>query len=149
MDDFKRKLQNQQVALVSGLLFTCVLLVLSNCYDKKEVLPDFLQGFIAGFQVGIVAALLGFLLFFFFRNLVSLRSPDRLKKLYISETDERKVFIFQKSGSSGMNIITYGLAVGAAVSGNINDTVFFSLLGSCLFVVIVRGTLKIYYKNKF
>jgi len=149
VDDFKRRLKMRQITLTTGLLLACALLILSRYYEKAESLLPFQNGFIDGFQVGIVAALLGFLSYFIIRNIISLRNPDHLKKLYISETDERKVFIYQKSGSAGMNIITYGLAVGAAVSGNVNDTVFFSLLGACFFVVVVRGFLKLYYRNKY
>jgi len=149
VDDFRKRLKMQQIVLTTGLLLACALLILSRFYEKGGSEVSFMQGFIAGFQVGIVAALLGFLSFFIVRNMVSLRNPERLKKLYISETDERKSLIFQKSGSDGMNVITYGLAVGAAVSGNINDTVFFALLGACIFVVAVRGVLKLYYRNKY
>ena len=149
MDNFKKKLKNQQHILTTGLLFACVSLLLSRNFTDASSITQFQHGFIEGFQVGIVVALFGFLIFFFIRNILAIRNPERLKKLYISETDERKLFIKQQSGSAGMNFIMYGLAIGTIVAGNINGTVFYSLLGACLFVVIVRGFLKIYYKNKF
>ena len=149
MDEFKKKLKSQQVVLTAGLLFACAALGLSRHYVKEISASEFLQGFVAGFQVGIVASIFGILIVFIMRNIRAIRTPERLKRLYISETDERNLFIKQKSGSAGMNIIVYGLAVATAVAGNINDTVFFALLGACLFVVSVRGFLKLYYRNKF
>ena len=149
MDNFKKKLKNQQHILTTGLLFACVSLLSSRNFTDASLINEFQHGFIEGFQVGIVAALFGFLAFFFIRNLLAIRNPEKLKKLYVSETDERKLFIKQQSGSAGMNFIMYGLAIGTMVAGNFNGIAFYSLLGACLFVAIVRGFLKIYYKNKF
>jgi len=149
MDDFKKKLQGRQLVLAAGLLCACCAVLLSRNFPKEPSASEFLQGFTAGFQSGIIAVLVGFLVFFFVRNIFVMRNPERLKRLFISETDERKLFIMQKSGSSGMNIVVYGLAVGTAVAGNLNDTVFFTLLGACLFVTMVRVALKLYYRTKY
>lgn len=149
MDEFKKKLQSQQLLLVSGLLGACSAVLLTRNYAKEVLTSVYLQGFIEGFQVGSIVALFGALIFFIIRNIIAIKNPERLKKLYISETDERKLLIKQKSGSVGMNIIMYGLAAGTAISGNINDIVFFSLLGACMFVTLVRVSLKLYYRNKY
>lgn len=149
MDEFKKKMQARQLLLISGLLGACSAVLLSRNFEKASSVSEYWQGIAEGFQVGIVVALFGFLIFFFFRNILAMRNPDRLKKLYISETDERKLLIMQKSGSVGMNIVVYGLAVGTAVAGNINDTVFFTLMGASLFTASVRGFLKLYYRVKY
>lgn len=149
MDEFKKKLQSQQLLLVSGLLGASSAVLLTRNFVKGTFTSEYLQGFIEGFQIGIIAALFGALVFFIVRNIMAMKNPKRLKKLYISETDERKLFIKQKSGSVGMNIVMYGLATGTAISGNINDMVFFSLLSACMFVALVRGLLKLYYRNKY
>ena len=148
MDEFKKQRMNQLVVLSKEFLFACVALLLSRYYVKEISASEFSQELVSGFQVGIVASLFGIIIIFSIRNIMAIRAPERLKKLYISETDERKLFIRQKSSYAGMNVIVYGLAVGTAVAGNINDTVFFTLLGACLFVVSVRGFLKLYYQNK-
>lgn len=149
MDDFKKKLQSRQLLLTSGLLGACSAVMLTRNFAKEAAVSERIQGFVEGFQVGILIALCGALIFLFVRNIMAMRNSERLKKLYISETDERKLFIMQKSGSIGMNIAMYGLAVGTAVAGNINDIVFFTLLGACLFVTLIRGFFKLYYRNKY
>ena len=108
-----------------------------------------MRGFIDGFQVGVASCLLGVMIIFAVKYFIAISRPDRLKKLYIFETDERRIFIKQKTGNLGMNIIIYGLAVGTSVAGNLNNTVFFSLLGACLFVTLVRGIMKLYYNRKY
>ena len=149
MENFAKKLQGRQFTLIGGLLGAFSAVMLTRNIKKEPIAPERLQGFIDGFQLGILGALLGALVFFLIRNFMAMRNAERLKKLYISETDERKIFIMQKSGSKGMSFAMYGLAVGTAVAGNINNTVFFSLLGSCLFVSLIRGFFKIYYRNKY
>lgn len=150
MEEFKKKLRGRQILLVSGLLGACLATYLSaRFYEKEETASEFARGYISGFQVGILLALMGTLLVFIVKHVMALRSPERLRELYISETDERKLLIKQRAGSVGMNIASYGLVAGTVVAGNINDTVFFSLFGASLFVATVRGFLKLYFRNKF
>lgn len=149
MDEFKKNLQYRQTLLMSGFVCANSAIMLTRNFVKETFASGHLQGFIEGFQIGILLVLLGVLVFFFVKNIIAMRSPEQLKRLYISETDERKQFIKQKSGSVGMNIVMYGLALGTAVAGNLNDTVFFTLLGACLFVTLIRGFFKLYYRNKY
>jgi len=149
MEGFKKKLIHRLVLVLAGLLVACFAIIISNSYVKEATVPEFLREFIDGFQVGIAACILGALLMFAMKYFIAIRSPESLKKMYISETDERRLFIKQKTGDIGLNIISYGLIVGTAVTGNIDDTAFLALLGASLFVSLVRGTLKLYYRNKY
>ena len=148
MEGFKKKLLRQQVVLVAGLFIACVAVTFGWFAGELQA-PDNLREFILGFQTSLFALLACTMVFFAIRNSASLAKPEDLKKLYISETDERTLFIRQKAGSTGMNIITYGLIVATVVAGSVNYTVFLSLLGACFFVAIIRGSLKLYYRNKF
>jgi len=149
VEEFKKKLLYRQLLIWAGLLFACFAFIFSSRFEKAETASEFMRGFIDGFQAGIAACLLGVLIILAVKYFMAINKPDRLKKLYIFETDERRIFIKQKTGNIGMNIIIYGLAVGTAVAGNLNDTVFFSLLGACLFVSAVRGVMKLYYNRKY
>ena len=131
------------------MLFACFVFILSSRFEKVETAPEFMRGFIDGFQVGVAACLLGVMIIFAVKYFIAISRPDRLKKLYIFETDERRIFIKQKTGNLGMNFVIYGLAVGTSVAGNLNNTVFFSLLGACLFATSVRGVMKLYYNRKY
>ena len=149
MENFKKQLFSRQVLLIAGLLFATAALVFTGRFEKEAAAPENLRGFIDGFQIGIAAGLLAVLLMFAVKHFLAIRNPDRMKKLYIAETDERRLFIKQKTGDIGMNIISYGLVVGTAIAGNIHDTVFLTLLGASLFVTTVRAFLKIYYNIKY
>jgi len=149
VEEFKKKLLHRQLLICAGMLFACFVFILSSRFEKVEAAPEFMRGFIDGFQAGVAACLLGVMIIFAVKYFIAISRPDRLKKLYIFETDERRIFIKQKTGNLGMNIIIYGLAVGTSVAGNLNNTVFFSLLGACLFVTLVRGIMKLYYNRKY
>lgn len=149
MEGFKKKLQGRQVLLTTGLIGACAAIGLTHSYANRTFATEHMQSFVAGFQVGIIIVILGVLVYFFLKNMMAIRDPERMKKLYIYETDERRLFIRQKSDSAGMNIAMFGLAVGTVVAGNINDIAFIALLCASLFVSVVRVALKLYYRNKF
>ena len=147
MEGFQKTIRNRLILLTAGVLGACSAILLSARFEKAAASSASMQGFTEGFQCGIAASLLGVLFVFIVKYLVAARNPERMKRLYIAETDERKLYIRQQAGSVGMNVITYALAVGTCVAGNINDAVFLTLLGVCIFVVAVRGFLKLYYRH--
>jgi len=149
MEEFKKKLINRQILLFVAMLGAAGTFILSSRFEQKATMSEHLREFIGGFQAGIAAGLLCVLIVFAIRYFMAAGNPERLKKLYISETDERTLFIKQKTGDIGMNIISYGLIVGANVAGNLNSTVFITLMCALLFVSLVRGFLKIYYRRKY
>jgi len=145
MEQFKRKLIVQQRYLATGFIVLIIVFLFRLNHQRT---PSDIGHFIDGFQTGVSIALAGVFLFFFYRTLAAIRNVDKLRKLYISETDERILLIRQKSGSAGMNMVMYGLTIGAFIAGNFNDTVCLTLLGACLFVGLVRGFFKLYYRAK-
>jgi Kef-type K+ transport system membrane component KefB len=78
----------------------------------------------------------------------ALRNDGRLQELFISETDERNILIRSKTGGMAINIIMAALALATIISGIFNEVVYFTLLITLLFVVLFKGTLKLYYRKK-
>ena len=145
MEQFQKKLMIQQAHLVLGLIGLIAVFVFTLMHESA---PSPTGHFIAGFQSGISFALALLFLLSIYRTFVAMKNPDKLKKLYISETDERVLLIRQKAGSAGMNIVMYGFIIAAFIAGNFNEIVFFTLLAACLFVGLVRGFFKLYYRTK-
>lgn len=145
MDAFRKKLRARQFMLICGTLLSCVAIFFGRRLAGSGHVPDF----IAGFQMGLCLALVGVLVFFLQRTGAALENPDKMKKLYIAETDERALFIRQQTGSTGMLIVMFGLVLATCVAGFFSSTVFFTLLGACLFVTLVFGGLKVYFKNRY
>jgi len=145
MEQFKKRLVVQQICLAIGITLLIAVFIVSL---NIESTPSAAGHFIEGFQAGITVTLVGLFVFLIVRARVAIKDADKLRKLYISETDERTLLIRQKSGSAGMNIVMYGLIIGAFVAGNFNEVVCLTLLGACLFVGLVRGFFKLYYRVK-
>jgi len=145
MEQFKKRLIVQQYCLAIGIIGLIIAFIFSHNYES---VPSAIGHFIEGFQAGISITLVCIFLFLSHRAFAAIRNADKLRKLYISETDERALLIRQKSGSAGMNIVMYGLTVGAFIAGNFNEIVCLTLLGACIFVGLVRGFFKLYYRAK-
>jgi len=103
--------------------------------------------YINEFTSGLLTGLLALVVIYIIRCQFAIRDDEKLKKLYIKETDERALFIYQKSGSIGMNISVAGLLLGTLVCAYINIIVAATLLGACLFISLIRGFLKLYYRK--
>ena len=83
-----------------------------------------------------------------FRNIKATKDENQLKKLYIKENDERTIMIMLKTGAIGINICIIGLAFATIIAGYFNEIAFFTLLGSTLFVALIKGLFKVYYNIK-
>jgi len=149
MDEFKKKLVSRQILFFVGLIVLGAAFLFSEQFGTDATASPDLADFISGVQAGCAAALLVVMVVFIVKYFMAMQSPDKLKSLYISETDERKLFIQQKTGGIGMNIIGYGLIAGTVISGNLNDIVFFTLLGTTFFVAVVRSFFEVYYRKKY
>jgi len=145
MEVFKKKLQTRVIILAIGLV--CISATFT--FTSEGLIRSPTECFQAGFQFGVSIAVILVMVYHMFKTISAIRNPEQLKSLYISETDERKLFIMQKSGSIGMNIVKFGLVLGAFIAGSFNDTVFFTLLGACFFVLLVNKFLMFYYLKKY
>lgn len=104
--------------------------------------------FVQGFDLGIFSAVVVVSIFVGVHNALALRSEEKLKKLYIKETDERQTLIKQKSGSTAFYIIMYSLILATIASGFLNKTVFFTLLAAVVFSEITLLSTIFYYKHQ-
>ena len=105
--------------------------------------------YIAGMSLGMCVGIAMVAAFYMVLMARALRSEEKLKKLYISETDERLALIRTRAGGTGMVVSIAGLLLGALVAGYYSAEVFFTLVGATLFVSLVVVCLKGFYWVKF
>jgi hypothetical protein len=146
MEKFKEKIRIRTIWMSVTAIFAAVI-NLFFVFNKTELptVPDFVKGF----QAGVITGLELILVFLIARNIASMKSEKKLKKLYIRETDERRIMILQKTGSIGIEICSIGLILAAIVAGYFSKLVFLTLLGAAAFTLNVRLFLKVYYLRKF
>jgi len=160
LDAFRKKVRTRNYIGIVLLLIGAALIAMNFIMKEHVTSGGEAAGFFSdsgfvfsdfglGFNFGIVCGFMITAIFYIYRNVKALKDDEKLKKLYIAETDERNLLILQKSGSVGLNVITIGLLIGASVSIYFNEMVFFTLLGACLFVSLVRLVFKLYYHKKY
>lgn len=102
-----------------------------------------------GFNSGAAIGILALMLFGLIRNLLSLKSDTKLKKLYIKNHDERTIQVQTSAQAAGMRTALLLELVGIIVSGYFNVTVSLTIL-ACVFVSsIITALFKLYYFKKF
>ena len=78
----------------------------------------------------------------------ALRNSEKLRKMYIAETDERNHYIQSRCAVSGILIILAAVALATLVSSYFNRTVFYTLLASTYCIALIVGGCKLYYHKK-
>jgi len=148
MENFKKELQQRLILASIYCTLVAVVLVGGIVYTPavgSEDVNDFISGFDLGFCIGIEI----FALISIGRYVAALRNGETLRRLYITETDERNQLIKAKTGGTGINVIILGLIVGALVAGYFNGTAFFALFGAAFFAGLVKAACKLYYSKRY
>ncbi|MCL1886262.1 MAG: hypothetical protein FWF98_05895, partial [Dehalococcoidia bacterium] len=143
MDNFRRKIVDRVLLHAVWLIITCgaMLYLLQQVTTRKRNDPYWNVN-IGQVQLIIVASIIIILGYSVTKYIMAIRDPERLKRLYISETDERNILIKQKTDSVGMSIVMYVVAIAAAIAGNDSEPVFYTLLFTLVFVTLVHLLLK-------
>lgn len=108
-----------------------------------------LESFAAAFASGVSWGIGGVMIFYVVRYRAALKDEEKLKKLYIEENDERQKLIDAKIGSSGIDILAMFLLLAMIISNFFNQTVFYTLFSTVIFIILVKFALKFYYNKKF
>lgn len=143
MEKFKKQIRAKMIfysgfAVLMAATYTVIYFILD---DKDAFAAWYSFGFCSGvIAAGVVLAIRYGLIF---------KDPERLKKLYIAETDERNRLIREKttSGSFTVSALIFGFA--ASITSFFSETVT-SVLAAVIFVmVIVKMSFKFYYDRKY
>jgi uncharacterized membrane protein len=145
MTKFRKTVRNRIIwSIVEAVVAAAAFFIVYFVTDGMGHLPSFIQGF----NAGVFSAMEVVCIIMAVSYAVSLRNEEKLKKLYIEETDERTVLIQQKSGAATLNIIVFCLLLAAIVAGFFNQIVFFTLLACVAFIMLIWICTKLYYKHQ-
>jgi len=146
-----RKILNRKLTLMT--VFTALVatfIVLTGVFVNITVgINEHISDMIHGFQVGVFIGLQLTMLVYIANYRKALKNEDELKKLYIKEHDERTKLINDKISGVGFNFCLVAITTATIMAGFFNEIIFFTLLGVLSFMSLAKGSLKIYFKNKF
>jgi hypothetical protein len=145
MNKFRQTVKFRVIrSILSAVGAIAVFVIIYSVTGGMGQVDDFVQGF----NSGVFSAVVGLSILSIISNCLTLRNEEKLKKLYIDENDERKLLIEQKSSAGAFSIIIYCLLLADIVAGFFNQTVFFTLLASIVFMLITRICIVLYYKHQ-
>lgn len=102
------------------------------------------DGFVAGFQFGLIISIFGFSLFDIVKLSLAINDETKLKILYNKEHDERMKTIRSKAGMPLIAVTSVLLIIAAIIAGYINITVFYTLIIAVATQLSVSAVVKLY-----
>ena len=143
MEKFKKQ-------IIAKIVICIVLAVLTAAvYISVYIFLDEKTTFSAGFSSGLCASLITIILICTARYGSALKDPEKLKKLYIAETDERIKLIREKTASGSFTVSVFILGLSALVSSFFSETVTYVLAGVIGVLAVIKMSFKFYYDRKY
>lgn len=154
MDAYKKTIRARALALALAAIAAAAILVYGIVAGYFVPQPDSGEGFdfanyFAGFQVGGIGALAAVFAVSAIKLFITLGNEAKLKRFYITENDERKIFIHRASGGFILHACAIVILLAAAFAGYFSQQIFFSLLGCAVFLMIVKVTTIFYLSRKY
>lgn len=149
MEQYKKQLRTQNISSGIGALAMLTLSILSFTEIIEPVGGDNRwSGFWNGFIAGCTAAILVLCVVNIILNLRAMGDQERLKKMYVKTHDERKEQIWFRSGANAYWFDAFGLLVAGIIVGYFSPIGSVCIIGSLLYICVIRVILKLYYSKK-
>lgn len=144
LENYHEVLKKRERLYKSYISFALIFWGIGKILLKDQTkLNDSALGFINGLTLGIEIICVLWL----FKIRKALKDDKMLRRLYIDEHDERKNFIKLKSGSNLMGKIALGIFVISILASYYNMVVFYTLVITGIFLVLVSLLLKLYWRK--
>jgi len=142
MNEFEKKLKRRLNVSTFICLFSVILYLLLNFLTKTA--SDFAQGISMGVFVGIELVSVYMLV----SSYTALNNKEKLKEMYINETDERNMAIAKETSQKSALISMIGTALATIVAGFFDKKICLLLCAVVFFDVLVTVLVSMYYKKK-
>ena len=144
LENYHEVLKKRERLYKSYISFALIFWGIGKFLLKDQTkLNDSALGFINGLTLGIEIICV----FWVFKIRKAIKDDKMLRRLYIDEHDERKNFIKLKSGSNLIGKIALGIFVISILASYFNMVVFYTLVITGIFLILVSLSLKIYWRK--
>lgn len=142
----KRTLNIYRAVLIAAIVMLIVLNVIEIAAELGEKSTNDLSN---GFGTGVCASIITLMIVNVSRYSTALKNDEKLKKLYIMETDERERLIYEKSNSSSFRAIIILLGFAAMAASFFSKPIFYTIVAIIMAIAFVQAAFKFYYRRKY
>lgn len=152
METYRVKIKKRRIWLIVELIAALLVVGAAGAYSyfvlSYVYAEDWLRGFVLGIGFGLLVAVVMFVVYDIVKCSQALKNEERLRKMYIAETDERTRLINDKVGSFGFSLGLGGLAVAGAAASLLHPVVSVTLFAALAFMTLVKAGLTFYYNKR-
>lgn len=142
MENFRKKVERR------FKLYTMVCLCSLALYFMLKFLTKGASDFAQGISMGVFVGMELVAIYNLARTFTALRNEEKLKEMYINETDERNIAIQKETSQKGLSISAVGTSMAAIASGFFDKKICFTLVAALIFSALVTLIVNAYYKRK-
>lgn len=142
MEDYRKKVERR------FKLDTMVCLCSLALYFMLKFLTKGASDFAQGISMGVFVGMELFVVFHLARTFTALRNEEKLKEMYINETDERNIAIQKETSQKGSAISMVGTSMAAIAAGFLDKKICFSLVAVLIFSALITILVNVYYKKR-
>lgn len=147
MEEFRKKAKTARKIYIAVLIAAAVLAMFFNVLERFDARDG--QSMSKGFSDGFCAGMVVFMSLKTAEYTSALKDDEKLKKLYIRETDERTRLICEKSNSAALRTFMVVLGLSAIPASYLSETVFYTLLAALFVLMFIKVIFDFYYRRKF
>ena len=141
MEKFRKKIKKRFWISTFVSLFVPLVLIALQIITKKDV--DYASGMIYGAVSGALVTAV----FNIARMYSALHNEEKLKKMYIEETDERNIMLNKETGNTALIISLVCISFASVIASFFNIGISIALAAAACFTTMVTVVVKIYYNK--
>lgn len=150
MEEFRKQVQKTLNIYRAVLMAAIVILVVLNEIEITAVLGEkSMTDLSSGFGTGVCSSIITLMIINVCRYSAALKNDEKLKKLYILETDERERLIYEKTNSSSFRAIIILLGFAAMVASFFSKPIFYTIVAIIVAIAFIQVAFKFYYRRKY
>lgn len=142
MEEFRKKVEGR--LRFYSVFCACSFAFYLGLQFLTEGASEFAQGLTSGLWCGLECVAICNLV----RLYATMRNEEKLREMYIKETDERNAAIGKETSQTGGMISSAGIALAAITAGFFSKTVCITLTCALIFTALVMIGVRAYYNKK-
>lgn len=147
MEEFRKKAKTASKIYIAVLIAAVLLTVVFKVMEHNDTRDEYTLS--SGFGSGFCAGMIFFAALKTAEYSSALKDDEKLKKLYIRETDERERLIFEKSRSSSSRMFMVTMGLSAIPASYFSEAVFYTLLSGIAVLALMQTAFDFYYRRKY